>query len=335
MKRSVYYSSSQFSKTIYFILILLLIITGCKDKKSNEEPIVLTEEKPEIEKAEPGIVEVITENMDFQLVNSVPSGWTTFKYRNQSADTHFLVLEKYPEGKTMADAEKELIPVFQNAMDSITAGKNEAGMAEFANLPGWFQEVTFLGGTGMIAPGKIAQTTVNLEPGTYLIECYVKMNNGKFHSFLGMLAQLEVTTEKNGKEPPTPTSEINISTANGIEFDQNIEAGRQTFKVNFIDQIAYPHFLGHDVHLVKIEEGADLKTLNNWINWLDPKGLISPIPEGFEFLGGVQELPTGYSGYFTVNLEEGHYAFISEIPDPSKHKMLKEFTIKKKDVASK
>jgi hypothetical protein len=335
MKRFVYYSSTRFSKTIYSVLIVLLIITGCKDKKSNEEPIVLKEEKPQIEKSEPGIVEVVSNNMDFQLVKSIPSGWTTFKYRNQSSDTHFLILEKYPEGKTLANAKKEIIPVFQKAMDSINAGNTEAGMAEFQNLPEWFQNVKFLGGNGLIAPGKIAQTTVNLEPGIYVLECYVKMNNGMFHSFLGMLAELEVTAEKNEKEPPTPTSEINISTANGIEFDKDLEAGRHIFKVNFKDQNVYPNFVGHDVHLVKIAEGADLKALENWINWLDTKGLISPIPKGYEFLGGVQEMPAGYSGYFSVNLGEGHYAFISEIPEPSKYKMLKEFTIKKKEIASK
>lgn len=334
MKRSFYYSNLLFNKISFSFLILLLVFTGCKDKKSEQEPIVLTEEKPKVEKTEPGIVEVVTESMDFQLAKSVPSGWTTFKYRNQSKDTHFMILEKYPEGKTMADAKKELIPIFQNAMDSITAGKKDAGMGEFGKLPEWFQEVVFLGGTGMIAPGKIAQTTVNLEPGTYVVECYVKMNNGMFHSYLGMLAQLEVTSEKNEKEPPTPSSEINISTANGIEFDQNLQAGRQTFKVNFKDQKAYPNFVGHDVHLVKIAQGADIKILENWINWLDPKGLISPIPEGFEFLGGVQEMPAGYAGYFSVNLEEGNYAFISEIPEPSSHKMLKQFNIKKKEIAS-
>ncbi len=192
-----------------------------------------------------------------------------------------------------------------------------------------------LGGTGLIAPGKIAQTTVNMEPGIYIIECYVKMNNGMFHSAMGMVAELEVTSDKNKKEPPSATSEITISSTKGIEFKDDLEAGRHVFKVNFKDQNVYPNFVGHDVNLVKITEGADLKVLENWINWLDPKGLISPIPGGFEFLGGVQDMPAGYSGYFTVNLEDGHYAFIAEIPDASKHNMLKEFTIQKKEIAAK
>lgn len=316
-------------------LLSMFILIGCKDKKTDEESIVLSEEKPKIEKSEPGIVEVVTESMDFQMVKSIPSGWTTFKYRNQSADTHFLILEKYPEGKTISDAKKEILPVFQSAMDSINTGKQEAGMTAFGNLPEWFQEVMFMGGTGLIAPGKIAQTTLNLEPGMYIIECYVKMNNGMFHSYLGMITELEVTPEKNGKEPPTPTSEITISSTNGIEFKDDLEAGRHIFQVNFKDQIVYPNFVGHDINLVKIAEGANLKTLEKWINWLDPKGLISPVPEGFEFLGGVQDMPAGNSGYFSVNLEEGHYAFIAEIPDASKKNMLKEFIIKKKEIALK
>jgi len=335
MKNALYFLKKSFASLVFQSIFILLILIGCKDKKSNEESIVLSEEKPKTEKSEPGIVEVITNNMDFQMAKSIPSGWTTFKYRNQSADTHFLILEKYPEGKTISNAKKEILPVFQNAMDSINTGKQEAGMAEFGNLPDWFQEVIFMGGTGLIAPEKIAQTTVNLEPGTYIIECYVKMNNGMFHSYLGMITELEVTSEKNRKEPPTPTSEITISSTNGIEFKDDLEAGRHIFKVNFKDQILYPNFVGHDVNLVKIKEGANLKTLEKWINWLDPKGLISPIPEGFEFLGGVQDMPAGNSGYFSVNLQGGRYAFIAEIPDASKHKMLKEFEIKKKELALK
>ncbi len=335
MKRSVHHSMQLFSKTAFHVLIIFLFITGCKDKKSSEDPIVLSEEKPKIEKSEPGVVEVVTNAMDFKLPKSIPSGWTTFKYRNQSPDTHFFILEKYPEGKNITSATKEIIPVFQQAMDSINVGKTEAGMAVFGNLPEWFHEVQFLGGTGLIAPGKIAQTTVNLEPGNYLIECYVKMNNGMFHSTMGMLEEFTVTKDNNGKEPPTANSEINISSTKGIEFKNEIQAGRQTFKVNFLDQKTYPNFVGHDVHLVKLTKDADLKTLEKWMNWLDPKGFISPMPAGFEFMGGLQEMPGGNSGYFTVNLTEGRYAFISEVPDASKLNMLKEFTIQNKDMASK
>ncbi len=330
MKNSTDFNLPNFTRTILKLFFVVVLLTSCKDNKTSEEQIVLPEEKPKIEKSEAGIVEVISENMDFQMPNSIPSGWTTIKYRNQSPDTHFLILEKYPEGKSISDAKKVVLPVFQNAMNLINDGNQEAGMAEFGNLPEWYSEVKFTGGTGLIAPNKIAQTTVNLESGTYVVECYVKMNNGMFHSYLGMITELEVTNEKNEKTEPTPTSEINISSTKGIEFKDDLEAGRHVFKVNFIDQIVYPNFVGHDVNLVKITEGANLKTLEKWINWLDPTGLISPIPDGFEFLGGIQDMPAGNSGFFTVNLEEGRYAFIAEIPDASKHNMLKEFVIEKK-----
>lgn len=335
MKRSQSNFPAHFYKNLLKLFIGLILLGGCKDNEPREEKIIISEEKTAMDSSEAGIINVVTEAMDFQMVKSVPSGWTTITYRNQSADTHFLALEKYPEGKNMENAKKEIIPIFQKAMDSIAAGKNEAGMAQFGNLPEWFQKVEFFGGTGLIASGKIAQSTVNLEPGTYIVECYVKMNNGMFHSTLGMINELKVTDEKNGKEPPTPTSEINISKANGMVLNKNPQAGRNIFKVNFEDQNLYENYLQHDVHLVKIADGADIKTLEKWMNWMDPKGFISPIPKGFEFLGGMQEMPAGNSGYFTADLNEGNYAFISEIPDASKHKMLKEFKINRKDVALK
>jgi hypothetical protein len=46
------------------------------------------------------------------------------------------------------------------------------------------------------------------------------------------------------------------------------------------------------------------------MNWMNINGLRAPAP--VEFLGGTQEMPVGYTSYFTVNLEPGRYAFISE-----------------------
>ncbi len=85
--------------------------------------------------------------------------------------------------------------------------------------------------------------------------------------------------------------------------------------------------MGHDVNLVKLEEGHNLEELEKWMNWTDPKGLITPAPTGVIFLGGVNEMPGGNTGYFTVNLEPGNYAFISEVPNSIQKGMLKTFEV--------
>ena len=61
-------------------------------------------------------------------------------------------------------------------------GKGEEAGAEFAKLPEWFGEVQFLGGSGIISPGVTSMTTLYLESGYYVFECYMKMKGGIFHS---------------------------------------------------------------------------------------------------------------------------------------------------------
>lgn len=63
------------------------------------------------------------------------------------------------------------------------------------------------------------------------------------------------------------------------------------------------------------------------MNWADPKGLISPQPKGIIFLGGVNDMPAGSTGYFTADLSPGKYAFISEVPNALSKGLLKTFEV--------
>ena len=63
------------------------------------------------------------------------------------------------------------------------------------------------------------------------------------------------------------------------------------------------------------------------MNWSDPKGLIEPAPFAITFLGGVNDMPEGNTGYFTVTLEKGNYALISEVPNALSKNMLKTFVV--------
>lgn len=273
------------------------------------------------------IVEVVSTGMNFNLPKQIPSGWTTFRYKNESPDVHFFVLEKMPDGKNIEDTRKEVVPVFQSAMDLITAGNSEQGFAEFSNLPAWFFDVQFTGGPGLISPAHMAQTTVHLEPGTYLLECYVKMPNGQFHSALGMLEEIEVVPEQNSRAEPNPDCSIKISSTEGIEYKDIVLPGKYTFAVEFMDQMAHENFVGQDVHLVRLTDEANLKELNTWMNWAAPASFTTPAPKGVQFLGGTQEMPAGETSYFTATLRPGNYALIAEIPDPLGKNMLKTFRV--------
>jgi len=303
-----------------FLSISLLIMLSCvTDKKSEKKEKVIDEKDNSIE--------IITEVMDFQTVDTIDSGWHTFRYINRSNDSHFFLLDKYPEGKNISDAEKEVIPIFQDGMDLITKGKSEEGFSEFNKLPAWFFEIVFSGGSGLVSPGHTSETTIKIEPGYYVIECYVKMENGVFHSSMGMVKELIVTDKHVDNHKLKPNVKITISSKGGIVYNESIKKGKQTFEVFFEDQIVHENFVGHDVNLVKLDEKADLEAIEKWMNWADPLGLISPAPQGITFLGGVNDMPAGSRAYFTSTLEPGRYAMISEVPNSLSKNMLKTFIV--------
>lgn len=316
----------------YYKLILLgiLIITlnfGCRNEnKSNKI------QDSELVKDYTKIIEVKAKGMTFEAPDSTFSGLNTFSFTNESGMVHFFILAKLPKGKGIEDHQAILAPIFQNIVDQIN-GKEFSEPKLGVNWPDWFSEVSYLGGgPGLLSPGETSEISFNLVPGTYVMECYVK-TNGIAHSYnpmpdvYGMARELIVTNDKSKIEIPNATLKVNISTEKGFEFEGTPSIGKHIVEVNFINQKAYENFLGHDIHLVKLNDSTNFEKVIEWVNWASPNGLETPAPA--HFLGGANEMDAGSKAYFTVNLTKGTYAWIAEIPDPESHNMLKKFTIGK------
>jgi len=304
---------------ILFILIMLACLQSCKsDKKQMNDN--------QIEPKKDNSIVVITQAMDFQTLDTISSGWNTFKWSNNSLEVHLFLLDKYPTGKYVSDATK-LAADFQKGMDLINVGKPDEANVEFGKLPEWFGEIVFSGGSGLLSPEETSITTLYLEPGYYVMECYVKMANGVFHTVMGMAKGIVVTDGNSGNSALQASVNIVVSSENGITYDNIVKSGEQVISVTFKDQIVHENFLGHDINLVKLDENANLEELESWMNWATPTGLRSPSPKGITFLGGVNDSPAGSVGYFKVTLTPGNYAFISEVPNASNKKMLKTFTV--------
>ena len=112
--------------TLFIVLAAFLTsLQGCMpNKKSGKE----------VNQNRDDTIRIVTEVMDFQTVDTLTAGWHTFLYANKSTETHFFEFEKYPEGKTMKDMEKEVIPSFKKGMDLINEGKKEEGFEVFKQL---------------------------------------------------------------------------------------------------------------------------------------------------------------------------------------------------------
>ncbi len=311
------------SKSLILCLIFLTLLLALQSCKSDKKKT--TTEAEEMEKE--NVINVLTENMDFQMPDTIPSGWVTFRYKNASPQTHFLMIDDYPDGKTLDTIKAVVLPPFDAGMKLINEGKPDEGFAEFGKLPAWFPEVKFIGGTGLISPGHVAVTTMKLNPGYYIIECYVKMSNGVFHGSMGMTKEIIVSDTDSGNMPPKADIPVEISSTEGIVFNDSISAGNHTFSVYFKDQIVHENFVGHDVNLAKVGDNVNLDELGSWMDWSNPKGLIEPAPSGVTFLGGVNNMLAGDTGFFTANLDPGSYVLIAEVPNPASKNMLKTFTV--------
>jgi len=295
---------------LLFIAASALLLVAC-DK---EQQAVTETTEPQ-----PRVVEIRAVGKTFEAPQEIQSGWTTFRFVNASGMTHFAIIDVPPEGITAQVMSDTVMTPFQDAMDGMNAGDEAAVNAAFARFPEWIGNLGRNGGPGILSPGLTGQTTVYLDPGHYILECYVK-SDGVFHSTspgegkLGMVADLVVTDSQNNA--PEPRSNVTLAVTNtGFEIiDGAIRPGRNTIRVDFLEQQALPSFVGNDVHLMRVEDEQSIDLADSWMDWRTVNGLQDPAPA--TFLGGINDLPAGSHGYFSVDLEPGDYAFIAEMPGP-------------------
>lgn len=265
---------------------------------------------PTSEATGPQLIQVEAEDYAFDAPEEISSGWTTLRYVNTGEEPHLLLVARLPEGKTVEDYQAETVPVFDEAWHQLREGRidqEEALRTIQANLPEWYGGIVFKGGSGIVREGGTAEVTLHLEPGTYLLECYMKNEEDEFHGVEGMIRELAVIDE-DGTDYTPPEADVEITLSNfAMDISGDLTAGERTFAVH-VEEHPEEGF-GHNVHVARdLEEGPD--EVMRWMNYLALDGLRPPAPA--TFIGGIHLMPAGETGYFTVDLEPGRHLFLSE-----------------------
>jgi hypothetical protein len=305
------------SHSRYVVLVVALSLFACQPAPDDQVPAPA---EPESGDAAEAIVDVRVEDFAFHAPPQLNSGWTTFRMSNEGEQPHFMMLWKLPENVDFAQY-SEMSRMFQEEYDRYTGGEfNEEELVGSigASLPAWFGELGAMGGVALTSPGHSAETTVHLEPGDYVMECYVVTPEGIFHGTEGMLRPLIVTEEGTGAEPPAADVEITLTNFEMV-VEGELTAGEHVFAVHAVD--AAPGIVAHDVNLARLSEDTSLDEVASWMNFIT--ALRNPAPA--EFLGGADHLGGGSTAYFRAVLEPGRYAFVSE--GFSTQGMLHEFVI--------
>ena len=297
---------------IRFILVIFLMVATVACKQNETKP------------SGPQEVEINAFDYAFAAPDTIASGWTRFKMTNMGKEEHFMLVNPLPEGVTKKDV-LGVVDILQNLHDkhdSEEINKSQIYDTLAKYLGERDKKVGYKGGPGFLSMGHSTEATTFLEPGKYLIECYMRTPEGIQHNKLGMMRELVVVDrEKNKTSAPNADYEITL-TNDSIQVKNVLEAGKHTFKVNFQE---HPNgYIGNDVHLFKIKENTKMDEVAHWMDVFEKGGLISPAP--VTFLGGTNEMPKGENAYFTLELEPGKYAWIAE--QDYENKLWKEFEVK-------
>ena len=236
--------------------------------------------------------------------DSLPAGWTRIRLRNQGSQFHHLLLTKLAEGKSLAD--------FTAAV--------QANQSPGPDL------LTENGGVNILSPGTDGTVVVNLQPGTYVISCFVNDLGDPQqvpHAAKGMVKQLTVTAARGAAAQPRSTV-----TVDGTEFSftitPDITAGTQTIRFNNVGQ---QH---HELQLIQLDPG---KTVDDFVAAFGPDAPSGAPPA--KALGGVAGLEARDHAYFQAQFSAGNYAFVcfqSDVTgDGAPHStkgMVQEFTVR-------
>ena len=265
--------------------------------------------EPESNTGAPPVVEVTMMDYAFQAPDTIRSGWTTLRLNNETAEEiHEIDLSRLPEEATYADFEKT-IPVWDTITERVQAGElvgpGEVYKAAGPMLPDW-APAEAITGRGLVSPGRTAEKTVDLEPGTYAMYCFVKSPDGRAHLAKGMSRRLVVSGDSTGASEPEADVEVTVGSG-AVDQEGALSPGTNTISARFEEESK-----GYQtIHLTRVEDDTDLEAVGRWLNWYAEDGLMAPAPA--EFLGGATVLSEGPKrdvAYFTVkDLKPGRYAW--------------------------
>jgi len=245
--------------------------------------------RPAPQGAGPSVVTITATDYAFGMPDTIPAGLTTFRLVNQGKELHHASLVRLGEGKSAADFQAGLA----------------AAMKSHAPPPSW---MTFPGGPNAVTLGDTGVATQMLEPGSYVLVCWIPSLDGVPHVMKGMM------------EPP---ADVTIKlTDYDFQLSQPLTAGKHVVRVE--NTGAQPH----EIVIAALPPG---KTLQDFIAW-EEGGEKGPLPTG-AWLGGVTTLDVGGHSEFAASFAPGSYLLLCFWPDVKDgkphimHGMAKQITV--------
>jgi uncharacterized cupredoxin-like copper-binding protein len=241
--------------------------------------------RPAPQGAAPNVVTITATDYAFGVPDTIPAGLTTFRLVNQGKELHHASLVRLGDGKTVAD--------FQAGL--------QAAMQNHTPPPAW---MGFAGGPNAVTPGDTTTVTETLEPGSYLLVCWIPSADGVPHLMKGMMHPISVSAARTSVAAD-PAADLSIKlTDYDFTLSQPLTAGTRVVQVENAGAQA------HEIVITALPPG---KTLQDFIAW-ETGGEKGPLPTG-RWLGGVATLDPGARAQFAATFAPGNYLLLCFWPD--------------------
>lgn len=220
-------------------------------------------------------------------VTEIPSGRVTVTLTNDGILEHQATITRFKEGRSLADL---------------------ANMGE--DLSQLDDILDTFGGPNAASAGSSVVSTVNLEPGSYVVMCFIPdPTDGQPHVAKGQLLPIEVT-DSGTEAPPLPATDETV-TLDDFEFglpDGFTGSGQVTVEN-----------AGTQAHELTVYRAADGATADDVATYLttDPStgATVPPGPPPIDGSTGATAMNPGQSNVVQLDLTPGEYLFICFIPD--------------------
>jgi uncharacterized cupredoxin-like copper-binding protein len=255
------------------------VLSGCggSDAGAASGPVTVVAQPPSSD------VTITATDYTFEASSErIAAGRVRLTLNNKGTEAHQVQLGRVEPGTTV---------------DSFVHEYHHHGAATAEKLLEWQT------GVNGVEPGRSATVVGDVEPGHYLMVCFVPGHDGVSHIDKRMVVPIEVV---DGGEPvakPAPEGEVVIEDY-AIAMPKGFD-GNGTFAV----RNAGP--ADHELILMRFKDGKDL---NDLIAWSDA-GSKGDAPVTYE--GGVGTIPAGETSFIDWHLQPGRYFALCMLTGPT------------------
>jgi uncharacterized cupredoxin-like copper-binding protein len=251
------------------------------------------------------VVTVHASEFAFASPATIAAGQVTFRLVNDGKQLHHVTVMRLEKGTTFAEFAKALKA---NKLDPTS--------------------LTAMGGPNAALPGTTIDATLTLEPGNYVLACFIPSPGEETpHAMKGMYKSLVVSAaggvqQAGSATAPAPVPDTHLVLKDyTFTLSKPLTAGKHTIHV--MNEAAQDH----EVILVRLAPGKHASDFASWAM----TGMKGPPPAAP--MAGMAALSRDRSGIFTENFTPGRYGLICFVNDAKDHKphsehgMTSEFTI--------